>query len=101
MNPHAIEETNMLWLIWLAVWGTAAIVVVIVWGKLVHLAVWGATAIVVAVILGKLVHWGQGSDYERLASPPAADSDARPEVPPADSDHSTRAGPHMRVMTEP
>jgi hypothetical protein len=72
----------MLWLMWLAVWGAAAIVVAVIWGK--------------------LVHGGQGSDDdERLASPPAADSDARPAVPPADSDHSTRAGPHISVMTEP
>ena len=91
----------MSWLVLLAVWGAAAIVVAVIWGKLVHLAVWGAAAIVVAVIWGKLVHGGQGSDDERLASPPAADSDARPAVPPADSDHSTRAGPHISVMTEP
>jgi len=67
MNPHAIEEGNMFWLVLLAVWGAAAIVVAVIWGR--------------------LVHRGQGSDDERLATPPAADSDARPEVPPADSDH--------------
>jgi hypothetical protein len=101
MNPHAIEERKMLWLMLLAVWGAAAIVVVIIWGKLVHLAVWGAAAIVVAFLWGRLVHRGQGSDDESLADPPTADSDARPAVPSADSDHIKRAGRHMRVVTEP
>jgi hypothetical protein len=69
---------------------------------LILIAVWGAAAIVVAVIWGRLVHRGQSSDDERLATPPAADSDARPEVPPADSDHwCSCAGRHMSVMTEP
>jgi len=61
---------------------------------LMLLAVWGAAAIVVAVIWGRLVHRGQGSDDACIASPPGADSDARPEVPPADSDHDGRAGRH-------
>ena len=52
----------MLWLMWLAVWGAAAIVVAVIWGR--------------------LVHRGEAIDDERLASAPAADSDARPEVPP-------------------
>ena len=60
---------------------------------LMLLAVWGAAAIVVAVIWGRLVHRGQGSDDERLAGPPAADSDVRPEVPPADSNHGARRWP--------
>ena len=62
---------------------------------LMLLAVWGAAAIVVAVIWGRLVHRGQGSDDERIGSPPTADSDARPEVPLADSDHGARANPHL------
>jgi hypothetical protein len=74
MNPHAIEERSMLWLMLLAVWGAAAIVVAVIWGR--------------------LVHRGQGSDDERIGSPPTADSDARPEVPLADSDHGARAGRH-------
>lgn len=54
---------------------------------LMLLAAWGAAAIVVAVIWGRLVHRGQSSDDERLVTPPAADSDARPEAAPSDSDH--------------
>ena len=62
---------------------------------LVLLAVWGAAAIVVAVIWGRLVHRGQGSDDEGIAGPPAADSAVRPEVRPADSDHGARANRHL------
>jgi hypothetical protein len=68
---------------------------------LMLLAGWGAAAIVVAVIWGRLVHRGQGSDDERLATPPAADSDARPDVPLADKCIGARAGRHVIVMTEP
>ena len=60
---------------------------------LVLLAVWGAAAIVVAVIWGRLVHRGQGSDDEGIAGPPTADSDV--EVRSADSDHGARANRHL------